>query len=310
MYVVGGIIVDGKVFWVAYDGELWANDVSDGKLLWKFGPIYAGLETPYAVYPLYGGMTVADGKIIVMHGEHSANSPLYKGEKMYCLNMSDGAKVWEMPGWWQQPVAANGLLIAPNCYDAKNYVFGKGPTKTTVSASPQVMVKGDSVLIQGMVTDISAGAMQSEQSKRFPDGLPAVSDESMTQWMEYVYQQKPIPSNATGVTVSIDVLDANGNYRNIGSATSDATGFYSFAWKPDIPGKFSVYATFAGSESYYTSFAETAFVADEAPAAPAEPEPAPPTMAEQYFLPVSIGMIVAIAVVGALVVLLLVRKRP
>ncbi len=54
-----------------------------------------------------------------------------------------------------------------------------------------------------------------------------MSDASMGDWMEYVYMQKPMPMDATGVQISIDVLDANGNYRNIGTATSDAYGVYS-----------------------------------------------------------------------------------
>jgi hypothetical protein len=73
--------------------------------------------------------------------------------------------------------------------------------------------------------------------------------------------------------VSLDVLDSNGNYRNIGSATSDANGFYSLAWKPDITGKFTVYANFAGTKAYYGASAVAAFVVDEAaPGAPIEPE--------------------------------------
>ena len=42
--------------------------------------------------------------------------------------------------------------------------------------------------------------------------------------MGYVYQQQPLPNNFTGVPVTIDVMDSNGNYRNIGTATTDATG--------------------------------------------------------------------------------------
>ena len=82
----------------------------------------------------------------------------------------------------------------------------------------------------------------------------------MTPWMEYLYMQKPVPTDATGVEVTLDVLDSNGNYRNIGTATSDANGFYNFAWMPNIPGKYTLYATFDGSGSYWASCAETAFV--------------------------------------------------
>ncbi len=38
-----------------------------------------------------------------------------------------------------------------------------------------------------------------------------------------------MPTNATGVPVNIDAIDANGNYRNIGTATSDTTGALSLA---------------------------------------------------------------------------------
>jgi hypothetical protein len=80
-------------------------------------------------------------------------------------------------------------------------------------------------------------------------------------------------------------------------------------WKPDIPGKYTVYASFAGSESYWPSHAETSFGVDEAP----EPEPTEtvigqPSLADQYLLPATGGIIAAIAVVGAIMVLML-RKR-
>jgi hypothetical protein len=92
-------------------------------------------------------------------------------------------------------------------------------------------------MIQGTVTDISAGTK--EKADRFPNGVPAVSDASMSEWMLYVYKQFPRPTNATGVTVNISVVDANGNYRDIGTTTSDADGFYSFNWMPDIEGKYT-----------------------------------------------------------------------
>ena len=116
------------------------------------------------------------------------------------------------------------------------------------------------------------------------------------------------PADANGVEVVLDVLDSNGNYRNIGTTTSDANGFYSFAWEPDIPGKYTVTARFAGSKSYYGSYAETAFVVDEAPEATPAPTPEPASAADLYFLPMSIATIIAIIVVAILVVLLF-RKR-
>ncbi|MGD6850789.1 MAG: hypothetical protein ACQCN6_01865 [Candidatus Bathyarchaeia archaeon] len=309
MYVDGGIILDGKVFWQAYDGELWANDANTGALVWKWGPINAGLETPYGVYPLYGGQTVADGKIIVTHGEHSANSPLYRGTSMYAVNMSNGATIWSMPGWWQQPVVANGIIVAPNTYDGKNYAFGKGPTQTAVTASTAPITLGQNVLIHGKVIDISPGSTQTEQAARFPNGLPAVSDDSMTEYMAYVYQQKPMPQNTTGVPVTLSVVDANGNYREIGSTTSTPDGFYSYTWQPDITGKYTLYAMFAGSESYYQSNGVTAFQVDEGHTATATPTPFTGSATDMYMLLGTIAIIVAIAI-ATVIIVVAVRKRP
>ncbi|MCW4048093.1 MAG: PQQ-binding-like beta-propeller repeat protein [Candidatus Bathyarchaeota archaeon] len=310
LYITGAAFAYGKLYVIAYDGECYAYNAKTGKVEWVFGPISSGLETPYGVYPFYGGLTIADNKIILCHGEHSADSPMYRGEHMYIVNATNGELIWDMLGWYQQPVAANGVVLAPNCYDGKIYCFGKGPSATTVSASPKVSVHGDNVLIEGTVMDISAGAKQNEQAARFPFGVPAVSDECMSAWMEYVYMQKPMPTNATGVTVTLSVVDANNNYREIGTATSGADGFFSFVWKPDIPGKYTVYASFAGSGSYWPSSAVTAFTVDAAPEPTPAPTPTPASMADLYFMPMSVGLIIAIAVVIALLAMMLFRKRP
>ena len=86
--------------------------------------------------------------------------------------------------------------------------------------------------------------------------------------MAYVYQQQEKPTNFTGVQVALNVVDANGNYRTIGTTTTDSTGFYSFVWTPDIEGKYTVYATFAGTNGYWGSAATTAFNVDPAAATP------------------------------------------
>ena len=53
--------------------------------------------------------------------------------------------------------------------------------------------------------------------------------------MEAVYMQQPMPTNATGVPVTFSVVDSNGNYRQIGTTTSDASGTFAFTfWTPDI----------------------------------------------------------------------------
>ncbi len=312
----------GKLYVAGYGGILYAFDAKTGNLLWTYGnggagnSTYSGYETPWGYYPIFVS-TIADGKIYLFTGEHSPNVPPYKGSRMRAVNATTGEEIWTMMGWhasggfgqWAAPIA-DGHLIFYNVYDARVYAVGKGPSETTVSIQNNVIPQGNGILIQGKVTDISPGTKQLEQSLRFPNGVPAVSDNSQSTWMEYVYMQKPRPMDATGVEVTLSVVDANGNYREIGKSTSNADGFFTYYWKPDIPGQYIVYASFAGSESYWPSHAVTSFAVDAAPVATAQSTPLPQSAADLYFLPVSIGLFIAIAIVAALVALLLLKKRP
>jgi hypothetical protein len=131
----------------------------------------------------------------------------------------------------------------------------------------------------------------------------------MGDWMKYVYAQFPRPTNATGVDVTLSVLDSNNNVYEIGKATSDSTGNFAFVWTPEITGKYTIFATFAGSGGYFGSSAETAINVEEAPVPAATPEPQPQPPTETYFTISTAAIIAAIAVVGALLALVL-RKRP
>jgi hypothetical protein len=161
------------------------------------------------------------------------------------------------------------------------------------------ITKGSSVVIRGTITDISAGTKQDEQAARFPNGIPCVADDSMKEWMEYVYMQKPRPADVTGVSVKVSVLDSNNNFYEIGTAVSD-NGFFSLNWLPEVEGEFTVYAEFEGSESYWPSRAMTAFAVDPAPPTPPPTDVPQLSMADMYFVPAVAGIIVAIAIVGAL----------
>jgi hypothetical protein len=298
----------GTLFTGGYTGAVSAYSLADGSLLWRDVYPSGGEKIPNFVQML--GL-IADGKIFVGTHEHSADTPLYKGERVHALNVTTGETVWDMSGW-AYPMTfatADGVLIYWNNYDAQIYAIGKGPTAMTVTAPDAAVAEGSSITIKGTVTDISAGTNQNEQAARFPNGVPAVSDDSQPQWMEYVYMQKGRPTNTTGVTVNLSVVDSNGNYRPIGTATTD-DGFFSYNWMPDIPGKYSVYASFDGSESYWPSHAVTAFSVD--PAAPTAPPTEAPAQsaADMYFVPAVVGLLVAIVVVGLAIILVLLRKRP
>lgn len=218
---------------------------------------------------------------------------------MYCIDAVTGQGLWNISFWGLYPVIADGYALSFNYYDGRVYCFGKGPSETTIVASPKVSVFGSSVLIEGTVTDQSEGAK----------GNPAVSDSNMSKWMEYIYMQQPKPSNVLGVPVELYVLDSNDNYRPIGTTTTDKDGYFSFSWAPDIPGKYTVYATFEGSISYYSSYALTVFNVDPAPDATITPIQPPSTIVEQYFIPVAVGLFILGIIILFMLILSMFKKR-
>jgi hypothetical protein len=107
----------------------------------------------------------------------------------------------------------------------------------------------------------------------------------------------------------LNIVDSNGNYREIGTTTS-TDGFYSLNWKPDIEGHYTVYATFAGSKAYWPSHALASFAVD-----PASPTPVPTdvpgqSMADTYFVPAIAGLFILVIIVLVLVVVMMLKKRP
>jgi outer membrane protein assembly factor BamB len=300
-------ISNGRVYSTGYSGHVYCYNATNGNLMWVY-KAPTGMRI-FEYYPTFIGAS-GDGKMYLASHEHSADSPLFKGHEVVALNDTTGEVIWHMLDWGNPEsfAIADGEVIYNNLYDQQIYAVGKGPTSTTVSAPDTAAAFGTPVVIKGTVTDISAGTQQPEQAARFPNGLPAVSEDSMGDWMEYVYMQKPRPINATGVEVTLSVLDSNNNFRDIGTVTSDSDGFYSLEWTPDIPGKFKVIASFAGSEGYWPSQAVSAFTVMEAPESTPPPTPAPAPATDMYVLGSTAGIIIAIVVVGLVIVLML-RKR-
>jgi hypothetical protein len=126
--------------------------------------------------------------------------------------------------------------------------------------------------------------------------------------MLYVYKQFPsYPANTTGVEVTLDAIDPNNNFVHLGTVTSDASGNFGFEWKtPDVPGKYNIIATFAGSKAYYASSAETyAIVAEVPPTTPPPQYPVP----YDYTMAI-LGAAIAVIIAVAIAIILLLRKRP
>jgi hypothetical protein len=248
--------------------------------------------------------------IYMLTTEHTITTPIYKDALARAINATDGTEVWTLSDYGSMGgyAIADGYATFFNGYDNQIYVVGRGPSATTVAASPEVSVHGSSVLVKGTVTDISAGTTQNEQAARFPNGVPAVSDESMSDWMEYVYQQKPRPTDVTGVEVVLEVLDPNNNYYEVGRTTSDADGFFKLAFTPEVPGEYTIIATFEGSEGYWPSHAKTAINVEEAPAATPAPTPTPAPMTDTYVLGIGSAILIAV-IIGFVVLILIFRKR-
>ncbi len=80
----------GKAYVASYDGHIWAYDANDGHTVWKFYSGPSGLETPYNTWPFWANIAVADGKVYAGTTEHSATNPFRTGNKLYCINDTDG----------------------------------------------------------------------------------------------------------------------------------------------------------------------------------------------------------------------------
>ncbi len=309
-----GAFGNGNFYTWGLGGSVYCYDGTSGQLKWSWYAGNAGIDTPYGTWPLgtwWSHYILADDKIYVRAG-HDYTPPVFKGAKLYCLNATTGDLIWDSLSFdiGSSPAVADGYMVWFNGYDNQIYSYGKGPSHLTVTAPNVGVTTSTSITISGTITDISAGTKQDAVAANFPNGLPCVSDESMSRFMETVYQQQPMLTNTTGVPVTISVVDSNGNYRQIGSTTSDVSGTFALTWTPDISGDYTVFANFAGSESYYPSSAETHFNAANPAPTTAPVATAAPSMADQYFVP-SVAAIIVVIIIGFVVLALLtVRKRP
>ena len=312
-----GQVANGIMYLSSFGGNIYAINMQTGAIIWQTdtnaisGP--AGSDTPYGVWPLwqFGNPGAIAGGILFLGEGHEYSPPLFRGANLIAVNLTNGQPVWEDMAFDVDGGTAisDGILVAESAYDNQIYGYGTGPTAITVEAPSTGVTTSAPITIHGTIEDISSGSRQEAVAANFPNGLPCVSDQSMTQWMEYVYQQQLLPTNATGVPITISVIDSNNNFRSIGTTTSDTSGTFALNWTPDIPGNYTLIAEFAGSNSYYGSSAETHFYAST-PATPtptvtAQSNVATTTDVMTYITVGVIAIIIAIAIVG----FLMLRKR-
>jgi len=322
-------IVYDHLYSAGVAGIVYAYDLTTGELDWKYEA-----EDPYQEF-LWGNnwwaaiLFITDGKLYVGHSEHSPIDPKPRGAPFYCLNATDGALIWRADGlfrqsnWGGTAVIGDSIIATQDTYDQRVYAIGKGPSELTLSINDNVVQKGSSVLIDGTVMDTSPGTQNDDLQMRFSKGVPAVSDESMSDWMLYVYKQFPRPENVTGVKVFLKIQDPNGDWYST-IVTADSNGRFSHMWAPAIVGEYKVTAMFEGSAAYYASQDTATFGVDDAPAEVDVPSaetiadttvnklPAYPTIPEiPAFLTIDIVILViaAVGLVIGLIAYMALRKQ-
>ncbi|PVX24141.1 MAG: hypothetical protein CW716_10705 [Candidatus Bathyarchaeum sp.] len=267
------VIYDGILITTGVGGIVYGYDVTNGSTLWTYEA-----DDPYREYLFSNNwweilLFFTDGKVYLGSTEHSAIEPMPRGAPALCLNATTGDVIWRADGlfrstvWGGRAVIGDSVMVTFDTYDNRIYAVGKGPSETTVEAPLTALKQGESVIIRGTVMDISPGTEDDSLRLRFPKGVPAVADESMSDWMLYIYKNFECPADVEGVEVFVKIQDPNGDfYSDIVSV--DSTGGFKLVWAPEIVGTYEVTALFEGSKSYYASYDTTAFVVDAAADAP------------------------------------------
>jgi outer membrane protein assembly factor BamB len=270
------VIYEGKLITTGVGGIVYCYDVETGDTLWTYEA-----NDPYREYLFSNNwwqilLFFTDGKIYLGSTEHSAIEPMPRGAPALCLDATTGEVVWRADGlfrstvWGGRAVIGDSVMVTYDTYDNRIYAIGKGPSETTVEAPATALKQGDSVIIRGTVMDNSPGTEDTEVKLRFPKGVPAVSDESMSDWMLFVYKQFECPADIEGVKVFVKIQDPNGEYYSE-TVTVDTTGEFTMVWTPAIVGTYKVNALFEGTKSYYASYDTTSFVVDASPEYPESP---------------------------------------
>ena len=300
----------GQLYWVAQTG-IYAIDWKDGNINWKFEKECPPFETPFinpegiSVYPFNAPVLIADGKIYAYSSEHTPDAPFYRGQPVVCIDVFTGKEVWSVGGLngdnnmrrAQMDMAIADGYLTVGARDGYMYTFGRGESATTVSASQVPLTLGKKALITGTVLDLSPAQ----------PGTACVSKDSMDAIMMYIHIQTPIngvfgDKEIIGVPVYLYAVDPNGNDVYIGEVISDGySGTFGFDnWIPELPGLYTITATFMGDESYGMSSATTYLTVAEGEAIPS---------ADNTVLYAVIGTAVAMLTVLVIFGILLLKKK-
>jgi hypothetical protein len=245
------------------------------------------------------GMSVgADGKLYYSTDTTYRMMPRTRLHELICIDEFTGDFIWRLPIGIEPSVIADGYVVGTDTENGFMYAIGKGQTETTVSGPDVQVAKGTSVVLTGSILDMSPGA----------PNTPAVSEQDMSEWMDYLYGQNATlinnPPTPTGVPVKLAYQNSDGSWTDIDEVMSNDHGEFGITWTPPDEGEYTIKAFFLGSESYYGS-SDTTYISVGPAASPSgqiEPEPL-------FTTDMAIVAAVAIVAVIAVAAYLVLRKR-
>ncbi|MFB3890167.1 MAG: PQQ-binding-like beta-propeller repeat protein [Candidatus Bathyarchaeia archaeon] len=327
-------IYKGVLYTITYNGYVITHDLSNGKLKWATQIKPFNSESPYeGGQPMRAAPVFSQNLLYVMDQVKTDENPMRRNQGTSALNIETGEVVWKVyigPGGESSSIigVADGYLATYGGFTSERYILGKGPSKTTVSAPQTAIPKGQSVVITGTITD---------QSTALKD-TPCIADVNMADWMQYMFLQWPFPADAKGVPITLTATGSDGQTITIvNDLLSSASGTFGYMWTPPAAGLWTVTATFRGTDSYGSSYAQTYVGVETAPPAaqpvstpaPTQAQPAvtqseatptaaaplptpsiapPPTETSNTMLYVEIAAVVVVVAVVAAAVLLRRRK--
>jgi len=314
MFPSAGWNAYGMHYLASYDGKIHAYNLTTGEKIWEYFGGSSGLDTPYGVRPFYSGILIADGVIIASNSEHSPSQPLFRGQMLHAVNAYTGEPVWNISGWFtsHQNIVVDGYLIGHNGYDNQIYCFGKSPSQIVFAGSSSAQ-SGSGAMITGVLSDQSPAARQKVETGEY-SYVPVVSDESMSDWMEYLYMQQPMPLDTTGVPIRLSYLNDDGSMTDIATVTTDSAGSFGYFWSPPGTGTYRIVASFDGTAAFAPTMSQAYMGIGEgtaespSPTSTGSPTPGGPPgempLTDIYIIAAAIVVIVVVAIAA-----LILRRR-
>ncbi len=123
------------------------------------------------------------------------------------------------------------------------------------------------------------------------------------------------PRLATGVELQLRAIDTHGTAIDLPISHSDVNGYFASQWTPPHTGLWTIVASFAGSNSYYSSYGETSIAVSSAtgPITSASPQVSPTSPVAPGGIPMTTWYLIAAAIVIIIIVIaaavILTRRR-